>query len=93
MKVLAMRDAKSGLSATLDRAQRERIVITRKGKPSAILIGVEGQDFEEVMLASNPKFWALIEASRRDPRTFSAREVRAHFAKRDKRRAPAPSKR
>lgn len=83
MKVLAIREAKAGLSATLDDAQRERVLITRNGKPSAILVGVEGRDFEDVMLMSNPRFWSMIEASRRNPKTYSIDEVRAHFARRD----------
>ncbi len=88
MKVMAMRDAKTGLSATLDKSQRERVLITRNGKPSAILIGVEGHDFEEVMMTSNPKFWELIEASRNDPKTYSADEVRAHFNRKAARARP-----
>lgn len=83
MKVLAMREAKAGLSATLDEAQNERVLITRNGKPSAIVIGVEGREFEDVMLMSNPKFWEMIEASRRDPTTYSMDEVRKYFAEKD----------
>ena len=96
MKVLAMRDAKTGLSATLDEAQRERVLITRNGKPSAIVIGVEGRDFEDVLLMSNPKFWEMIEASRKDPRTYSLEEARAYFADKDARAStaqPPPARR
>ena len=89
MKVLAMRDAKTGLSATLDEAQHERVLITRNGKPSAIVIGVEGRDFEDVLLMSNPKFWEMIEASRRNPKTFSMEEVRQYFAEKDEKDAAA----
>lgn len=93
MKVLAMREAKAGLSATLDEAQRERVLITRNGKPSAIVIGVEGHEFEDVMLMSNPKFWEMIEASRKNPTTYSMDEVRKHFAEKDaKEAAPAPKR-
>ena len=89
MKVLAMRDAKTGLSATLDEAQHERVLITRNGKPSAIVIGVEGRDFEDVMLMSNPKFWEMIEASRKNPKTYSMDEVRQYFAEKDAKDAAA----
>jgi prevent-host-death family protein len=93
MKVLAMREAKAGLSATLDEAQRERVLITRNGKPSAIVIGVEGHEFEDVMLMSNPKFWEMIEASRKNPTTYSMDEVRKYFAEKDaKEAAPAPKR-
>lgn len=83
MKVLAMREAKAELSATLDEAQKERVLITRKGKPCAVVIGVEGRDFEDLLLMSNPKFWQMIEASRRNPKTYSLDEVRKHFMRRD----------
>ena len=80
MRVLAIREAKSGLSATLEDAQRERVLITRNGRPCAIVIGVEGRDLEDVMLMSNPRFWRMIEASRKDPKTYSMEEVRARLA-------------
>lgn len=67
--------------------------ITRNGKPCAIVIGVEGHDLEDVMLMSNPRFWRMIEASRKDPKTYSVEEVRAELAAGDvrpaKRRAGA----
>ena len=83
MRVLAMRDAKTGLSATLDEAQRDRVLITRNGKPSAIVIGVEGREFEDVLLMSNPRFWEMIEASRKNQKMYSMDEVRQHFALKD----------
>jgi prevent-host-death family protein len=83
MRVLAMRDAKTGLSATLDEAQRERVLITRNGKPSAIVIGVEGREFEDVLLMSNPRFWEMIEASRNNPKMYSMDEMREYFARKD----------
>ena len=93
MKVLAIREAKAALSATLDEAQRERVLITRNGKPSAVVIGVEGHDFEDVLLMSNPKFWSMIEASRRDPTTYTMDEIRQRFAEQDAKGRGAPRKR
>ena len=61
MKVIAVREAKQQLSACIDRAQKERVLITRRGKPAALVIGVQGQDLEEVLLMQNPRFWELIE--------------------------------
>ena len=67
MKVIAVREAKQKLSGCIDRAQKERILITKRGKPAALVIGVEGQDMEDVLLMQNPRFWALIEARRKQP--------------------------
>ena len=51
--------------ASLDRcvkeAQRERVVLTRNGKPVALLIGVEGLDEEQLELGSSDRFWTLSE--------------------------------
>jgi prevent-host-death family protein len=93
MKVLAIREAKAGLSATLDEAQHERVLITRNGKPSAIVIGVEGHDYEDVLLMSNPRFWEMIEASRKDPTTYTMDEIRRHFAEKDAKEQATPGKR
>jgi len=60
--------------ATLDTcvhdAQRERVIITRNGKPIALIIGVEGMDEEQLQLGSSDKFWRLI-AERRGQKTMS----------------------
>jgi len=60
--------------ATLDTciadAQRERVVITRKGKPVALIVGVAGMDEEQLELSSSDKFWKLI-TERRKEKTMS----------------------
>ena len=66
------------------------MLITRNGRPCAIVIGVEGRDLEDVMLMSNPRFWRMIEASRKDPKTYSMEEVRARFAAIDVRSTGRP---
>lgn len=78
MRVVAVREAKQRLSGYIDTAQKERVLITKHGKPAALVIGVEGHDFEDVLLMQNPRFWELIEARRRQP-TVSLSEVRERF--------------
>ncbi len=64
--------------ATLDtcvkEARRERVVITRKGKPVALVVGVGGLDEEQLQLGSSEKFWTLIEG-RRKQKTISRAEL------------------
>ena len=59
--------------ATLDTcvhdAQRERVIITRNGKPVALIIGVEGMDEEQLQLGNSDKFWRLI-VERRTQKTI-----------------------
>lgn len=64
--------------ATLDHcvreAQLERVVITRKGKPIALIVGVEGMDEEQLQLGVSDKFWRLI-VERRAQKTMSRAEL------------------
>lgn len=82
MKVMTLRDAKAHLSAVLEEANAEQVLITQNGQPAAVLTGVRGYDMEEVMLVHNPKFWAMIEESRRSDKTLTVAEVRARIAAR-----------
>ena len=61
---------KADLASCVSQAQRERLVITRKGRPVALLVGVEGLDPEQVELGSSDRFWKLI-AKRRKQKTMS----------------------
>src|SRR5205823_5982531 len=76
MKVVALGEAKNSLSAYVDDAQHDRVLVTRHGKPAALIIGVEGEDFEDLMTRSDPKFWNMIEARRKASKTLSADEMR-----------------
>jgi antitoxin (DNA-binding transcriptional repressor) of toxin-antitoxin stability system len=50
------------------------VVVTRKGKPVALVLGVEGMDEEQIQLGSSGKFWKLIEERRRQ-KTISRKEL------------------
>ena len=64
MKVVALGEAKNQLSAYVETAQKERILVTRHGRPAALIIGVEGEDFEDLMTRSDPEFWRMLEGRR-----------------------------
>jgi prevent-host-death family protein len=76
MKVVALREAKATLSSCVEAAQRDRILITRHGKPAALVIGVEGENLEDLLTVGNPRFWELIESRRVSRKTVSLAEVR-----------------
>jgi hypothetical protein len=48
--------------------------VTRKGKPLAPVVEVEGLDEEQLQLGSSEKFWTLIEERRRQ-KMISRREL------------------
>ncbi len=53
------------LESCVNQAQQERIVITRKGRPVALVVGVEGMDPEQLELGTSDKFWKLIARRRK----------------------------
>lgn len=57
------------------------MVVTRHGRPAAVVIGVEGADWEDVFYQTNPAFWKLIE-QRRKSRTIPSAEMRKRLKKR-----------
>jgi antitoxin (DNA-binding transcriptional repressor) of toxin-antitoxin stability system len=65
---------RADLNTCVDEAQRERVVLTRNGKPVALVVGVEGMDDEQLQLGSSGKFWELI-AKRRTQRTLSRAQL------------------
>jgi antitoxin (DNA-binding transcriptional repressor) of toxin-antitoxin stability system len=78
---------KADLWACISRAQRERLVITRRGKPIALLVGVRGMDPGQLELGSSDRFWKLI-AKRRKQKSISRTllEQRLDNGKQDRRK-------
>ncbi|MBI3410352.1 MAG: type II toxin-antitoxin system Phd/YefM family antitoxin [Planctomycetes bacterium] len=80
MKMIGLKEAKSRLSEFVDAAQRDRILITRRGEPAALVIGVEGQDIEQVVLGNDAEFWRMIQERRkRSNGTMTSDEIRHSF--------------
>jgi len=75
MKTISIRDLQKNIRKCVDVSQKEHVVVTRHGKPAAIVIGVEGNDWEDVMYQTSPAFWKMIE-ERRKGKTLSLSEVR-----------------
>ena len=65
MRLVGVREAQSQLSGLVMASQRERIVLTRHGKPVAVLSGVEGMDLEDVLLGQDQAFARHIATRRR----------------------------
>ena len=80
MKTVTIRDLQKNLKESVDAAQSDRVVITRQGKPAAVLVGVEGADWETVVLETNAAFWRLIQKRRKQP-TVSLTEMRKRLRK------------
>lgn len=79
MKTVTVRDLQKSVKECVDNAQEDRIVITRHGKPAAVLVGVEGEDWEDVVLETDPAFWKLIRTRRKQP-TISLDELKKRLS-------------
>ncbi len=79
MKTIPVRDLQKKIKECVDQAQLDRVVITRHGKPAAVLVGVEGEEWEDVVLQTDPAFWKLIRARRKQP-TLSLDELKKRLS-------------
>lgn len=75
MKTVSVRNLQKRLRSCVKVSQRDRIVVTRHGIPTALIIGVEGADWETLALQTNPAFWRMIE-KRRAQQTISLAQIR-----------------
>jgi len=93
MRIASLADVKAKLSAYVDECQTEGpIVITRNGKPVAVLLAPQdNDDLERLLLARNPRFQAIMaqaEESIRAGETLSSDEFwRQAYARADTRAA------
>ncbi len=78
MKTVTVRDLQKKVKEYIDEAQKDRVIITRRGKPAAVLVGVEGDDWETVILETDPTFWKLVQKRRKQP-TVSLEELKARL--------------
>lgn len=75
MKEISAKQLSRNASALLDIAQAERVIVTRKGKPSAILLGIEYKDEEDYALEHDAEFWRMIR-ERRKEKTIPHAEIK-----------------
>lgn len=86
MKVIGLKE--TNLDTCVSDAQHERIVITRDGKPVALVVGVEGLDAEQLELGSSPVFWKLI-MQRRRQRTITHAQLEEKLGQTSNRQSKA----
>jgi len=78
--MVGVREAQAKLSELVSRSQKERIILTRHGKPVAVISGVEGMDVEDVLLGQDPDLAKLIASRRRSKKPLlSLGEVKARL--------------
>ena len=55
MKTVPVRELQKCIKECVDHAQKACVVITRHGRPAAVLVGVEGKDWEQVVKDTAPE--------------------------------------
>jgi len=69
MKIAPVADVKARFSAYLKASTEGPIIVTRHGKPVAVILSVEDEEeLERLVLAYSPKFRAILETSRQQIR-------------------------
>jgi prevent-host-death family protein len=66
MRFANVRELKNKTSEILKLAEKEEVVVTSRGKPTAIIRGVSEEDFEDYLLENNPKFLAALEKAKEE---------------------------
>lgn len=67
MKKISEEELSKNASALLDVAQKERVVVTRGGRPMAMILGIEHKDEEDLTLEHDEEFWRMIRERRKEP--------------------------
>ena len=75
MKTISVRDLQKRIRSVMETAQNDQVVITRRGQPIAVVVGVEGAEWETVAVETSRSFWKEI-AQRREQETISLAEIR-----------------
>jgi prevent-host-death family protein len=73
------KELQQNLDSILTRAQSERIVISRRGKPCAVLVGIEDYDAEDMALAGSEDFWRMIRLRRASGKSLPLADVEARL--------------
>ncbi|MBI3411128.1 MAG: type II toxin-antitoxin system Phd/YefM family antitoxin [Planctomycetes bacterium] len=65
MKIASITEVRTNFSAIIKTTKQEPIVVTRNGKPVALVVPVTDEDeFERLMMAHSPRLQAILTAAR-----------------------------
>jgi prevent-host-death family protein len=66
MNIAPLADVKARFSAYIRKIQNEPVIVTKNGRPVAIMLGISDEDdLERIMLAISPRFQALLDEAER----------------------------
>ena len=66
MNIAPLADVKARFSAYIRKIQKEPVIVTKNGRPVAIMMGISDKDdLGRIMLAISPKFQAFLDEAER----------------------------
>ena len=69
MRIASVAEIKSQFSSFLKASEAGPVVVTRNGRPVAVIVGVHDEDeIERLLMAYSPRLQAILEASRKQIR-------------------------
>ena len=85
MKTISVRELQKCIKECVDHSQKACVVVTRHGRPSAMIIGVEGKDWEHLVTHTAPELTKHIAAR---PRRGKPRQPVAHAQEKPEQQKP-----
>ncbi len=65
MKIAPLAEVKDRFSAYIEESRESPVVVTRNGRPVAMIVAIEDEDdLDAMLLAHNPRFVQLLEEAR-----------------------------
>jgi hypothetical protein len=83
MKQLPIEKLAENVNALVKTAPREKILLTRNGKPFAFVSDASKYDWEDIGYMADPEFWKMIQERRKEP-TIPFEQVKAEFLAKEK---------
>jgi prevent-host-death family protein len=69
MRIASVADVKARFSAFLKASKRGPVIVTRNGRPAAVLLAIDDEDeIERLVLAYSPKFQKMLDAAKQQIR-------------------------
>ena len=92
MKIAALATVKDQFSAYVQESQASPVIITKNGKPVALLTGIRDEDdLDSLLLANNPRFLQILEEARQRVRQTGGVKNKDFWKNVEQRRKASPS--
>jgi prevent-host-death family protein len=97
MKIASVAEVKSQFSAFLNATASGPVVVTRNGRPVAVIVGIQDEEeIERLLMAYSPQLRAILERSRqqfRDGEWLGEEEFWSQFEREKPSKGPAKRRR